>query len=95
MRLMVQDEPQDFIVATGEPHTVEDGCETAFGHLELDWRRYVTVDTQFERPPEVAPRIGNALALAPCSRGLPSISRSLGHTSRRGRTGYFASLNHA
>jgi GDPmannose 4,6-dehydratase len=59
-RMLRQSEPRDFILATGEAHTVAEVCEVAFGHVGLDWRRCVTVDNDLKRPPDVAPRIGNA-----------------------------------
>jgi GDPmannose 4,6-dehydratase len=61
MRLMLKGpEPKDFVLATGESHSVADVCEAAFGHLGMDWRRHVLVDDQLKRVPEPAPRIGNA-----------------------------------
>lgn len=60
MRLMLQQaEPRDFVIATGVPHTVEDVCAVAFGHVGLDWRRYVRVDDQLKRAPDRVPPIGN------------------------------------
>lgn len=61
MRLMLEaDEPGDYVIATGEAHTVRDVCEIAFAHVGLDWQRYVKVDESFKRPPETVPRVGNA-----------------------------------
>ncbi len=59
-RMLHQHEPRDFILATGEPHTVEDVCETAFNHVGLDWQRYVSIDRELKRAAEAAPRIGNS-----------------------------------
>jgi GDPmannose 4,6-dehydratase len=59
-RILRIDEPRDFILATGERHTVMDVCEAAFRHVGLDWRRHVIVDTGLKRAAEVAPRIGNS-----------------------------------
>jgi GDPmannose 4,6-dehydratase len=54
MWLMLQhDEPDDFVIATGERRTVRDFCEAAFGCLDLDWREYVSVDERYLRPAEV------------------------------------------
>ncbi|MBA2647341.1 MAG: GDP-mannose 4,6-dehydratase, partial [Pyrinomonadaceae bacterium] len=51
MHLMLQqDEAEDFVVATGEAHTVREFCERAFAEVDMDWREYVSVDPQFERP---------------------------------------------
>jgi GDPmannose 4,6-dehydratase len=54
MWLMLQQEmPDDYVVGTGETHSVQDLCEVAFGHLDLDWRQYVVQDPRFMRPAEV------------------------------------------
>jgi GDPmannose 4,6-dehydratase len=61
MRLMVAaDEPRDFVIATGQSHSVRDVCDIAFGHVGLDWRSYVKVDETLKRAPEAVPRVGNA-----------------------------------
>jgi GDPmannose 4,6-dehydratase len=61
MHLMLQPpEPDDYVVATGETHTVREFCERAFGEAELDWRAYVKVDDRFYRPAEVELLIGDA-----------------------------------
>src|SRR5216684_3402204 len=61
MHLMLQqDEPDDYVVATGETHTVREFCEIAFEDLDLDYRQYVTVDERFVRPAEVDLLIGNS-----------------------------------
>jgi len=54
MRLMLQQPtPCDFVVGTGETHSVRELCEVAFAHAGLDWRTYVKTDPQFTRPAEV------------------------------------------
>ncbi len=58
--MLQQDEPDDFVIATGETHTVQDCCEVAFGHVGLDWRAHVVVDDRFLRPAEVDLLIGDA-----------------------------------
>lgn len=58
-RMLQQPVPRDYVVATGEPHTVGDVCETAFARVGLDWRRHVAVDDQLRRPPEGVLRIGD------------------------------------
>jgi len=61
MRLMLQQgEPRDFVIATGVPHTVEDVCAAAFGHVGLDWRQHVRVDDKFKRAPDRVMAIGNS-----------------------------------
>ena len=49
--MLQQDEPDDYVVATGETHTVREFCELAFDHVGLDWEKYVVVDQKFFRPP--------------------------------------------
>jgi GDPmannose 4,6-dehydratase len=61
MRLMLQAaEPDDYVIATGETHTVREFCERAFARAGLDWERYVKVDERFYRPAEVDLLIGDA-----------------------------------
>ncbi len=56
--MLQQDSPDDYVIATGETHSVRELCEVAFGHLGLDWERHVVVDEQFLRPAEVDLLIG-------------------------------------
>lgn len=49
-----RDEADDYVIGTGEPHTVEEFVRIAFDRVGLDWRRYVVVDPQFFRPEETA-----------------------------------------
>jgi GDPmannose 4,6-dehydratase len=51
--MLQQDEPDDFVVGTGETHSVEEFVRVAFGHVGLDWKKYVVVDPEFYRPAEV------------------------------------------
>lgn len=57
--MLQQDKPQDFVVATGETHSVQEFCELAFGHVDLDWQEYVVQDQRFMRPAEVDLLIGD------------------------------------
>jgi GDPmannose 4,6-dehydratase len=57
--MLQQDEPGDYVVATGETHSVRRFCEIAFGHAGLSWEDHVTVDPKFMRPAEVDLLIGN------------------------------------
>jgi GDPmannose 4,6-dehydratase len=60
MRLMLQqEEPRDYVIGTGETHTVQDFVEAAFAHLGLDWHDYVVIDPRFVRPAEVDLLISN------------------------------------
>ncbi|MGH7271257.1 MAG: GDP-mannose 4,6-dehydratase [Polyangiaceae bacterium] len=58
-RILQQDEARDFVVATGETHTVRELCEIAFARANLDWKAHVVVDPAFLRPAEVDLLIGN------------------------------------
>jgi len=61
MWLMLQrDDPDDFVVATGETHSVRELCEIAFAHVGLDWHEHVVVDDKFLRPAEVDLLVGDA-----------------------------------
>lgn len=59
-RMLQRDEPDDYVVATGEAATVRQFVETAFAHADLDWTRYVRYDPKYERPSEVDALIGDA-----------------------------------
>jgi GDPmannose 4,6-dehydratase len=51
--MLQQDEPDDYVVGTGETHSVRELCQVAFDRLDLDWEKYVVVDPKFIRPAEV------------------------------------------
>ncbi len=52
-RMLQQPRPADYVVGTGETHTVRELCEVAFAHVGLDWKKFVKVDPRFVRPAEV------------------------------------------
>ncbi len=58
--MLQQDDPTDFVVATGVAHSVREVCEVAFGRLELDYQRYIVVDPELYRPAEVDHLLGDA-----------------------------------
>jgi GDPmannose 4,6-dehydratase len=58
--MLQQDQPDDYVLATGETHSVRELCEVAFGHVGLDWRDYVVADPKHYRPAEVDLLIGDA-----------------------------------
>jgi GDPmannose 4,6-dehydratase len=61
MWLMLQEkEPDDYVIATGEMHTVRELCEIAFTHAGLDWQKYVVQDKRFFRPAEVDLLVGDS-----------------------------------
>jgi GDPmannose 4,6-dehydratase len=57
--LLQQDEPNDYVIATGETHSVREFIEIAFDHVGLDWQRYVAIDPKFFRPAEVDLLVGD------------------------------------
>ena len=58
--MLQQDRPEDYVIATGEQHTVREFAELAFAHLGLDYRNHVVVDSQFLRPADVETLLGDA-----------------------------------
>ena len=58
-RMLQADQPDDFVIATGEAHTVRQFCELAFSHVGLDWEKYVQVDQRYFRPAEVDYLLGD------------------------------------
>jgi GDPmannose 4,6-dehydratase len=58
--MLQQDAPDDYVVATGESHSVQEFCEAAFAHAGLPWRDHVVVDSTFLRPAEVDVLRGDA-----------------------------------
>jgi len=58
--MLQQDEPGDYVVATGENHSVREMLDIAFGHLDLDWQRHVEIDPKYFRPTEVDTLLGNS-----------------------------------
>lgn len=57
--MLQQDTPDDYVLATGEAHSVREFCEIAFAHAGLDWEQYVVVDPEFFRPAEVDYLLGD------------------------------------
>jgi GDPmannose 4,6-dehydratase len=58
-QMLQVDEPDDFVLATGETHSVAEFLAEAFGHADLDWRDYVQIDERYYRPAEVDVLIGD------------------------------------
>jgi GDPmannose 4,6-dehydratase len=59
-RMLQQDSPDDYVIATGETHTVRELVEEAFGLVGLDWQRHVRIDERYFRPTEVDELCGDA-----------------------------------
>src|SRR5258707_3415644 len=58
-RILQADNPDDYVLATNETHTVKEFVEKAFAHVDLDWREFVRHDNRYKRPAEVDLLIGN------------------------------------
>jgi GDPmannose 4,6-dehydratase len=58
--MLQQDEPDDFVIGTGQTHSVGELCELAFGYLDLDYRDYVVQDERFMRPSEMRQLVADA-----------------------------------
>jgi GDPmannose 4,6-dehydratase len=61
--MLQQDNPDDYVCATNETHTIKEFCEECFGLLDLDWKEYVKYDERYERPAEVDLLIGDPAKL--------------------------------
>jgi GDPmannose 4,6-dehydratase len=57
--MLQQDKPDDYVLATGETHTVGELIRIAFEHADLDWERYVKIDPRYYRPAEVDLLVGD------------------------------------
>ena len=51
--MLQQDDPDDYVIATNETHSVKAFCVEAFSRVDLDWEKYVEYDNRYERPSEV------------------------------------------
>ncbi|MHB8877667.1 MAG: GDP-mannose 4,6-dehydratase, partial [Myxococcaceae bacterium] len=72
-RILALEEPSDFVIATGEPHTVRELATVAFSHVGLDWQRYVTVDSSLLSR-RAATRVGDSSKLRRATGWRPSLS---------------------
>lgn len=57
--MLQQEQPDDYVIATGETHSVREFIETAFGYAGLDWRKYLEIDPRYYRPAEVDLLVGD------------------------------------
>ena len=57
--MLQQPEPDDYVIATNETHSIRECLEVAFSHAQLDWRKYVEIDPRYYRPAEVDLLIGD------------------------------------
>lgn len=72
--MLQQDEPDDYVIATGESHSVKDFLEEAFGYLGLNWEDYVEIDPRYYRPTEVDCLLGDATKAREKLRWEPTVN---------------------
>ena len=72
--MLQQDKPDDFVIATGETHSVREFVEEVFGCLDMDWQKYVEVDPKYFRPTEVDLLLGDATKAAKVLGWKPKVS---------------------
>ncbi len=72
--MLQQDQPDDYVVAMGETHSVREFCEIAFSHVNLNWQDFVVQDPAFMRPAEVDQLIGNPAKAAAKLGWKPEVS---------------------
>ena len=72
--MLQQEEPKDFVIGTGETHSVREFCEIAFGYLDLDYRNYVVQDPKFYRPAEVDLLVSDPTKARKVLRWEPSVT---------------------
>jgi GDPmannose 4,6-dehydratase len=72
--MLQQEQPDDYVIATGETHRVREFCQLAFGLLDLDWQQYVVTDPLFTRPAEVDLLLGNAAKAAEKLGWVPQVT---------------------
>ena len=58
--VLQQDKPDDYVIATGEMHSVREFLDEVFGHLDMDWQKYVEIDPRYFRPTEVDILLGDS-----------------------------------
>jgi GDPmannose 4,6-dehydratase len=75
MWLMMQfEKPDDYVIATNETHSVRGFLDEVFGHLQLDWKKYVEIDTKYFRPTEVDLLLGDASKARKILKWEPKVS---------------------
>jgi GDPmannose 4,6-dehydratase len=62
--MLQQDEPDDYVICTGETHSVREFCDLAFAHVDLKWENHVVIDPKFLRPAEVDLLVGDSAKAA-------------------------------
>ena len=83
--MLQQEQPDDYVVSTGETHSVREFCELAFGHVGLDYKDYVVMDERFMRPAEVDLLIGDPAKAQAKLGWQPKVSFQVGSDDGRCR----------
>ena len=68
------DQPDHFVIATGETHTIQEFLEQAFGELDLDYEQYLVIDPEFYRPKEEVPLVGDSSKIRSQLQWQPEVS---------------------
>ncbi len=58
-KMLQVDKPDDYVISTGETHSIKELCEESFGYVGLNWEDFVVIDKRFIRPTETGPLVGN------------------------------------
>jgi len=74
--MVQQDDPGDYVIATGETHSVKEFCEEAFSLVDLDWEQYVRHDPRYDRPSEVDLLLGDPAKARSVLRWTPRVTFS-------------------
>jgi GDPmannose 4,6-dehydratase len=72
--MLQQEQPDDYVIATGETHSVREFLEEAFSYVGLKWKKYVKVDPKYFRPAEVDVLLGNPAKARKALRWKPKVS---------------------
>jgi GDPmannose 4,6-dehydratase len=72
--MLQQDKPDDYVIATGETHSIMEFLDEVFGHLDMDWHGHVDIDPRYFRPTEVDILLGNASKAAKVLGWKPKVS---------------------
>jgi GDPmannose 4,6-dehydratase len=72
--MLQQAEPDDYVIATGESHSVRDFLDEAFGYARLDWRKFVEIDPRYFRPTEVDQLLGDCSKAREILKWMPKVN---------------------
>ncbi|HPY77012.1 MAG TPA: GDP-mannose 4,6-dehydratase [Anaerohalosphaeraceae bacterium] len=73
-RMLQQDQPDDYVIATGQTYSVREFLDEVFGYLDLDWKKYVQIDPSYYRPTEVDVLLGDASKAKRILKWEPTVS---------------------